>query len=320
MTSLSQQYVADIRTVQKLLQETEQTIDKINQEEDFYNLENTSYPEIDELREIIDPYQKLFNLVLNWRRTESRSDFTFDVCAVSDSEFPSHPDLSDFPATRWMDGCFQTLDGETMEVKVDEFFREIFKMLKFFQQKQIKAEQEKEKAAGRSDTKEEAPKKQDSPTTQLCTIVMEQVKDFKVHDTAFNSNTSRSVFCLFVFCNYAEFKNHLKCFWYPQEHIPVVTILCNPGISTRHWAQMSDIVGYDLTPDSGTTLRKVLKQNLTPYLDQFESISVAASKVRVHVVFHLNPHISQMFSCLHCNGQQWSSLDVLIKSIKVNIL
>lgn len=78
-----------------------------------------------------------------------------------------------------MDGCFQTLDGESMEVKVDEFFREIFKMLKFFQQKQIKAEQEKEKAAGQRPS-DEAPKKQDSPTTQLCSIVMEQVKDFKV--------------------------------------------------------------------------------------------------------------------------------------------
>lgn len=77
----SEQYVADIRTVQKLLQETEQTIDIINEEEDFYNMENTSYPEIDELREIIDPYQKLFNLVLNWRRTESRSDFTL-TCAL----------------------------------------------------------------------------------------------------------------------------------------------------------------------------------------------------------------------------------------------
>lgn len=76
MSLLSEQYVADIRTVQKLLQETEQTIDIINQEEDFYNMENTAYPEIDELRELIDPYQKLFNLVLNWQRTESRSGFT----------------------------------------------------------------------------------------------------------------------------------------------------------------------------------------------------------------------------------------------------
>lgn len=49
----------------------------------------------------------------------------------------------------------------------------------------------------------------------------------------------------------------------------------------RHWKQLSEIVGYDLTPDSGTTLRKVLKLNLAPYLDKFEVISAGASKVNV---------------------------------------
>uniref|UniRef100_A0A8W4F9P9 Dynein axonemal heavy chain 12 n=1 Tax=Sus scrofa TaxID=9823 RepID=A0A8W4F9P9_PIG len=57
------------------------------------------------------------------------------------------------------------------------------------------------------------------------------------------------------------------------DYIPTVSILCNPGMRTRHWKQLSEIVGYDLTPDSGTTLRKVLKLNLTPYLDKFEVIS-----------------------------------------------
>lgn len=71
--------------------------------------------------------------------------------------------------------------------------------------------------------------------------------------------------------------------WLSQQgHVPLVSILCNPGIRSRHWDQMSEIVGYDLTPDSGTTLRKVLKQNLTPYLEQFESISTTASKVSNH--------------------------------------
>lgn len=65
----------------------------------------------------------------------------------------------------------------------------------------------------------------------------------------------------------------------PQDHIPLVSILCNPGIRSRHWEQMSEIVGFDLTPDSSTTLRKVLKQNLAPYLEQFDSISSIASKV-----------------------------------------
>uniref|UniRef100_A0A8B9BSS7 Dynein axonemal heavy chain 12 n=1 Tax=Anser brachyrhynchus TaxID=132585 RepID=A0A8B9BSS7_9AVES len=65
---------------------------------------------------------------------------------------------------------------------------------------------------------------------------------------------------------------------YLRENIPTVNVFCNPGMRTRHWQQMSNIVGYDLTPDSGTTLRKVLKQNLAPYLEEFEAISVGASK------------------------------------------
>lgn len=78
---------------------------------------------------------------------------------------------------------------------------------------------------------------------------------------------------------------------------------------------MSDIVGYDLTPDSGTTLRKVLKQNLTPYLDQFESISVAASKVSAYILLN-----TQFNIFLHYHVLQWSSLAGLIKSITANPL
>lgn len=68
----------------------------------------------------------------------------------------------------------------------------------------------------------------------------------------------------------------------------MLTVLCNPGIRDRHWQQMSGIVGYDLTPDAGTTLRKVLKQNLHPYLEEFESISAAASKVGVPAFLHFS--------------------------------
>ena len=47
---------------------------------------------------------------------------------------------------------------------------------------------------------------------------------------------------------------------------------------------MSDIANFDLTPDSGTTLRKLLKLRLAPYMDQFEVISAAATKVYSVVV------------------------------------
>ena len=65
----------------------------------------------------------------------------------------------------------------------------------------------------------------------------------------------------------------------PKANIPVISTLCNHGIRPRHWKQMSDIIGFDITPDSGSTLRKFLKFNLGPCMTEFEAISVAASKV-----------------------------------------
>ena len=51
---------------------------------------------------------------------------------------------------------------------------------------------------------------------------------------------------------------------------PVVSIMCNKGLRGRHWEEMSENIGFDITPDSGTTLRKMLKNNLDPVLTQFE--------------------------------------------------
>ncbi|XP_070246928.1 dynein axonemal heavy chain 12 isoform X4 [Myotis yumanensis] len=210
-----QQYVTDVRQLQKRIQESEEAVQFINKEEELFKWEVTKYPELDKLKVNIEPYQKFFNLVLKWQRTEKR----------------------------WMDGGFLDLNGESMEADVDEFSREIFKTLKFFQMKLKKELQEKRKLAKRrslgEERVEEEPK--ENPTINMCSTVMENIKVFK-------------------------------------ENIPTVSILCNPGMRTRHWKQMSEIVGYDLTPDSGTTLRKVLKLNLSQYLEQFEVISAGASK------------------------------------------
>ncbi|XP_068180564.1 dynein axonemal heavy chain 12 [Antennarius striatus] len=207
-----QQYVNDVRAVQKLLKEVEEAIVSINKEEAFYKQDNTCYPEVEAIKDTTELYQKLFGLILKWQRTENR----------------------------WMEGPFQELNGDSIEENVDEFLNEIFKMLKIFQQKEKKAEQEKEKIVRISGQCRDQTK-QESPTIRLCSAVIEQIKKFK-------------------------------------DHIPVVSVLCNPGIRTRHWDKMSEIVGYDLTPNSGTTLQSVLGLNLAPFLEQFESISAAASK------------------------------------------
>ncbi|XP_021037000.1 dynein heavy chain 12, axonemal [Mus caroli] len=209
------QYVADVRQLQKRIQESEEAVQFINKEEELFKWELTKYPELEKLKVTIEPYQKFFNFVLKWQRTEKR----------------------------WMDGGFLDLNGESMEADIDEFSREVFRTLKFFHTKQKKELQERRKAARKRSLMEEKPEEEpkENPTITMCTTVMEQIKSFK-------------------------------------EYIPTVSILCNPGMRARHWKQMSEIVGYDLTPDSGTTLRKVLKLNLSPYLESFEVISAGASK------------------------------------------
>lgn len=39
-------------------------------------------------------------------------------------------------------------------------------------------------------------------------------------------------------------------------------------------------MGFDITPNAGTTLRKVLKLEIAPHMEMFEGISAAATKVR----------------------------------------
>lgn len=84
-----------------------------------------------------------------------------------------------------MDGSFLDLNGESMQVEVEEFSREIYKILKFFQQKQKKTEQEREKVAEKTKEsqrgpREDDPSKRENPTILMCSRVMEQVKEFKV--------------------------------------------------------------------------------------------------------------------------------------------
>lgn len=70
------QYVTDVRAVQKLLQDVEEAITVINKGEAFYKWDQTHYPEVEVIKEIIEPYQKVFGLVLQWQRTENRSDLS----------------------------------------------------------------------------------------------------------------------------------------------------------------------------------------------------------------------------------------------------
>lgn len=74
------QYVTDVRMVQKRLQDAEEAIVFINKEEALYKWDQTCYPQVEVINDSIEPYQRLFGLVLKWQRTEKRSDFIFINC------------------------------------------------------------------------------------------------------------------------------------------------------------------------------------------------------------------------------------------------
>ncbi|XP_057312411.1 dynein axonemal heavy chain 12-like isoform X2 [Hydractinia symbiolongicarpus] len=213
------QYLKDVQSVQKKVAELVETIDFINVEEDLFKWEQTTYPDIEFITISIEPYQKLFSTVVKWQRCEKK----------------------------WMDGAFLELDAEGIESEVDEFSRDVYKMVKTFTMMARKEKDKKEKEASRSTTtirtKKENPEEENEVFAPLkvAQSVQQQIKEFKTN-------------------------------------VPVIGIMCNNGLRQIHWDAMSEIIGENITPDSGTTLRKMLRHDLEPCITQFEVISTGASK------------------------------------------
>ncbi|KAJ1515292.1 Dynein heavy chain 7, axonemal [Coelomomyces lativittatus] len=63
-----------------------------------------------------------------------------------------------------------------------------------------------------------------------------------------------------------------------KKHIPLIRVLCNPGLRDRHWQLISEAIGFEFQPDATTTLRFTLTKNLGSYMDKLELISSNATK------------------------------------------
>ena len=77
----------------------------INAEETLMKKPPTSYIQLDEILATLDPFKRMYSLVLKWQRCNAL----------------------------WMDGSFNTLNSEETEAEVDEICRELFKISKGFQ-------------------------------------------------------------------------------------------------------------------------------------------------------------------------------------------
>ena len=67
-----QQYVNDVRLTQKRQAEAQEQIQWVNKEEILYKYPVSSYTEVDEITTTIDPFMRLFQVVLKWQRAEKK--------------------------------------------------------------------------------------------------------------------------------------------------------------------------------------------------------------------------------------------------------
>ncbi|KER25823.1 hypothetical protein T265_06797 [Opisthorchis viverrini] len=241
-SEMQNQYVQDVRAVLKRLMDAENERAWINKEEALYRLQVTNYPDIEEIRALAEPFQRLFTTVVRYNKSERR----------------------------WLHGEFDKLNAEAIEAEVEEYWREVFKLQKLFtaRVKKMRMELDERRRNQRKRRKEEARAAAEEGADAEAIAAAEAAAlaaEKELEDV-------KPPAALDII---KKIQAQMKSF---KEIIPVIGILCNPGIRKRHWEQMSLIAGQDLTPDSGTSLAKMLQLNLDPYMDEFAGISSGASK------------------------------------------
>ncbi|EDV95542.1 GH15722 [Drosophila grimshawi] len=140
----------------------------------------------------------------------------------------------------WTDGPFEYLEPKFVETTTEDYLREFQKNQKYYRIKIKQDMVENPVCKFKGQTEDPDPAKHPVPL-RLCATMIKSIKDFTI-----------GVF--------------------------IVNTLCNPALRKRHWKEMSEIAGFDITPHAGTTLRKILNSGLDHVLDQFEIISISANK------------------------------------------
>lgn len=140
----------------------------------------------------------------------------------------------------WMDGPFEYLDPKFVAEAVEEYFLKFEETQKYYRNR-IKSDLIGNPVCKfRGQTEDPDPEKHPAPL-KLCCKMLNSIGEFRLG-------------------------------------VQIVKIMCNPALRERHWNEMSEIVGYDLTPNAGTTLRKLINFKLDDRLPAFEIISIGANK------------------------------------------
>lgn len=142
----------------------------------------------------------------------------------------------------WLDGVFEYLDYEYVETAVEDFYKEIIKTNKTYRAILKQGIEQGGIKVFNGLVDDPDPLNQPAPI-KLCTTALQNVKEFRP--------------VMFI-----------------------IQIFSNKALCQRHWDEMSEMIGFDMTPNAGTTLRKMINRGFGDYLELFEIISTGATKER----------------------------------------
>ncbi|CAL4096187.1 unnamed protein product, partial [Meganyctiphanes norvegica] len=205
-------YIREVHKLEGRLEKVEAQVTWVNQEEALFKFPLSSFPDLEELKACLVPYEELFTLVMKWRKYEKH----------------------------WMDGDFTSLDPDFIDVETEELSRELFRLRKGFKMKFKQQALEGDAKKARMNLDDPNPDNLPGPL-RVCALALNQIKSFK-------------------------------------EHLALVSALCNKGLRTRHWELLNEAAGFDITPNAGTSLRKVVGMELGGLLKEFQVVSSAASR------------------------------------------
>lgn len=139
-----------------------------------------------------------------------------------------------------MDGPFEHLVPNDVSNTTEDFQREFGRILKFYRS-QIKGDMLRGSVCKWRGSMDDVDAENYPTPVIICQRMLQHIKDFRIG-------------------------------------VYMISIMCNPALKERHWDEMSLIAGYDVTPDAGTTIRKLQKAGLIDLLEKFEMISISANK------------------------------------------
>ncbi|XP_015433238.1 PREDICTED: dynein heavy chain 3, axonemal-like [Dufourea novaeangliae] len=140
----------------------------------------------------------------------------------------------------WLDGPFDWLDASVIKKKTLNYFDTITEMRKTFRTK-IKMDLTANKCFKFCGIPDDPDPMQQPAPLKVCWQALNDINDFK-------------------------------------KYLPLVVCMCNPALRTRHWQEMSAVCNFDLMPNAGTSLRKIISFDLMNDIEKYEAISTGANR------------------------------------------